>query len=65
MDNKSFSLRHIGTTEDAERQMCEHMNVTSIDQLIYETIPDDIRLTKPMDLPEAMTEYEFSQHIIN
>ena len=63
MDTKSFSLRHIGTNGDAERQMCQYMNVTSTDQLIYETIPDDIRLTKPMDLPEAMTEYEFSQHI--
>ena len=63
MDTKSFSLRHIGPSEDAERQMCEHMNVTSIDQLIYETIPDDIKLDKPLDLPPAMTEYEFSQHI--
>jgi len=39
------------------------MNVTSINQLIYETIPDDIKLDKPLDLPKAMTEYEFSQHI--
>ena len=63
MDTKSFSNRHIGPTEEAERRMCELMNVDSIDQLIHETIPDDIKLDKPLDLPEAMTEYEFSQHI--
>ena len=63
MDTKSFSNRHIGPTEEAERRMFELMNVDSIDQLIHETIPDDIKLDKPLDLPEAMTEYEFSQHI--
>jgi len=63
MDTKSFSKRHIGPNEDAERKMCELLNVDSIDQLIHETIPNDIKLDKPLDLPDAMTEYEFSQHI--
>lgn len=63
MDTKSFSLRHIGPTEAAEKRMCELMNVETIDQLTYETIPDDIKLNKPLDLPEPMTEYEFSKHI--
>ncbi|TDA85967.1 hypothetical protein E0702_17280, partial [Halomonas marinisediminis] len=33
------------------------------DQLIYETIPDDIRLQKELDLNEAMSEQEYLDHL--
>ena len=34
-----------------------------LDQLIKETIPDDIRLQKSLDLAPAMSEYEYLNHI--
>jgi glycine dehydrogenase len=43
--------------------MLKTIDVDSIDQLISETIPSDIRLKSDLDLEPAMTEYEFSIHI--
>lgn len=39
--------------------MLETIGVRSLDQLIDETVPDKIRLKKEMDLPEALTEFDF------
>jgi glycine dehydrogenase len=43
--------------------MLKTIEVESLDQLIYETIPDDIRLQNPLDLEPAMTEYEYAAHV--
>ena len=43
--------------------MMKTIGVETIDQLIYETLPDDIRLKAPLNLEPAMTEYEFLNHI--
>ena len=39
--------------------MLETIGVQSLDQLIDETVPDKIRLKREMDLPEALTEFDF------
>ena len=43
--------------------MLRKIGVSSLDELIDKTIPANIRLKEPLALPEAMTEYEFGQHI--
>lgn len=43
--------------------MLRKIGVSSLDELIDKTIPSNIRLDKPLDLPEPMTEYEFAGHI--
>ena len=43
--------------------MFKTIGVESFDQLIYETIPDDIRLKNDLKLDPAMTEYEYLTHI--
>jgi glycine cleavage system pyridoxal-binding protein P len=43
--------------------MLETIGVESLDQLINETIPADIRLKNPLELEHIMTEYEFANHI--
>lgn len=58
-----FSRRHIGITDRDLPKMLETVGVKSVDELIEQTIPADIRLPKPLDLPEAMTEQEFLSHI--
>ena len=46
MNTNAFALRHIGPREDDQKQMLKAIGVDSMEQLIYETIPDDIRLKK-------------------
>lgn len=58
-----FSLRHIGLSEDDRKEMLKAVGVENMDQLIYETLPDGIRLQKPLDLEPAMSEYQYSSHI--
>lgn len=63
MKTDAFALRHIGPREHDVRHMLDTIGVESIDQLIYETLPDDIRLKAPLDLAPALTEYEYLNHI--
>ncbi|MDN6279480.1 MAG: aminomethyl-transferring glycine dehydrogenase [Psychroflexus sp.] len=63
MNTESFALRHIGPRPEDISEMCKVIGVESLDQLIYETIPDDINLENKLDLPPALSEYEFANHI--
>lgn len=63
MNTDSFALRHIGPRESDLPEMLETVGVSSIDQLIYETVPDDILLKKALDLDTAMSEQEFLEHV--
>jgi glycine dehydrogenase len=60
-----FALRHIGIREEDLPHMLKTINVNSVDQLINETIPDDIRLAKPLALEPPMSEHEYLSHIQN
>lgn len=55
--------RHVGICEADEKQMLQKIGVKSLDELIDKTIPANIRLEQPLNLPAAMNEYEFAQHI--
>lgn len=63
MKTDAFALRHIGPRENDLAHMLKTIGTESIDQLIYETLPDDIRLKTPLNLEPAMTEYEYLNHI--
>ncbi len=63
MKTDAFALRHIGPRENDLQHMLKTIGVDSIEQLVYETLPDDIRLKAPLDLDPAMTEYEYLNHI--
>ena len=63
MKTDSFALRHIGPRETDLQQMLKTIGVESIEQLVYETLPNEIRLKAPLNLAPAMTEYEYSNHI--
>ena len=63
MRTDAFALRHIGPRESDLNHMFKTIGVDSFEQLIYETIPDDIRLKSDLNLDAPMTEYEYSQHI--
>lgn len=63
MNTDSFTLRHIGPRPSDEKEMLETIGVTSISQLINETIPTDIRLKQPLDLAEGLSEQEYLEHV--
>lgn len=63
MKTDAFALRHIGPRENDLQIMLKTIGAATLDQLISETIPNDIRLKTPLDLDPAMTEYEYANHI--
>ncbi len=58
-----FASRHIGISEDDLQHMLKTVKAESLDQIIAETIPSDIRLPEPLQLSEAMSENGFLSHI--
>jgi glycine dehydrogenase len=63
MNTDRFALRHIGPREEDLASMLETIGVESIEQLVYETVPENIRLQQDLQLDPAMSEYEFLSHI--
>jgi glycine dehydrogenase len=52
----SFSDRHIGPGHQETAEMLKAIGVASIDELINQTIPSDIRLSKDLSIGEAVDE---------
>ncbi len=63
MKTNTFIYRHLGPRDTDLPAMFQSIGVKNMEQLIYETIPDNIRLKKPLNLPPAMTEQAFMEHI--
>jgi len=63
MENEKFHTRHIGINEADEKIMLDKIGVSSLDELINQTIPSDIRLKGRLNLPKALSEYEYAEEI--
>jgi len=63
MNTDQFASRHLGIRPKDLPHMLKTIGADSLDQLIEQTVPDDIRLEGPMDLDPPMSEYEFLEHI--
>ena len=63
MNTADFSLRHIGPRETDQNLMLETIGLDSMEQLVYETVPDGIRLKADLDLDAPMSEQEYLLHI--
>lgn len=50
--------RHIGLSEQDEQKMLKVIGAESVEQLIAETMPEDILLKEPIELPEPLTEQQ-------
>ena len=60
----SFVDRHTGLNSKEDlQQMLATIGVESVEELLQQVIPQNIRLKKALDLPEAMSEYEYAAHI--
>ena len=63
MKTDSFVLRHIGPSKNEVKEMVKTIGVSSVDELINKTIPSDIRLKNNLNLPKALSEFEYMTHI--
>lgn len=63
MKTDVFALRHIGIREENLKHMLDTVGVEDLEQLIYETIPEDIRLKKSLELDAPFSEHRFLAHI--
>jgi glycine dehydrogenase len=63
MSIDKFSDRHIGPRGNDIKQMLSLVNASSIEQLIDETIPAQIHLGREMNLPVALSESRFVEHM--
>src|SRR3990170_4157746 len=59
----TFQSRHIGPDESARDAMLRAIGVPSLDALIDQTIPPGIRLQKPLDMPEADSEFGYLRRL--
>src|SRR5882724_11921617 len=58
-----FIPRHIGPNETDTRQMLKTIGAGNLSELIDKTVPPSIRMNKPLNLPAAMSEHEYLEHI--
>ena len=56
---EKFESRHNAPSGKEIEEMLNVVKAGSIDQLISQTVPGNIRLKKPLNLPDARTEFEF------
>lgn len=61
----SLIKRHIGISDDELPQMLDMIGVTSLDELISQTIPESIRIKKVLELPPPITESELLTELKN
>ena len=60
MESNSFAQRHIGPNQEEIKTMLHKLGLDSIDQLIKQVIPESIRNDQKLDLPEPISESEFT-----
>lgn len=58
-----FYHRHISAGSEQIRQMLDEINAESLDELVDEIIPKNIRLSQPLDLDEPTSEYRFLKEL--
>ena len=59
----TFPRRHVGPASGDRAAMLGVLGTASLDALMEETVPPSIRLRRPLNLPEALTESELLNRI--
>ena len=62
MNTSEFVNRHISFNETNKNEMLKKVGVSSIDELISQTIPHSIRLQKDLSISEPLSEFEMLSH---
>jgi len=59
MLTERFVTRHIGPRDSEIGEMLKAVGVKTLDELIDQTVPKGIRMDKPLNLPEPLSEQEY------
>lgn len=62
-DRVLFQYRHIGPSENDIKEMLSTLEVDSVDELITQTVPDNIRMKRKLDLPIPLNEFQFLNYL--
>ena len=54
-----FAQRHLGYNTEEEKAMLKAVGVSSMEELIRQTVPDSIRLTGDLNLPQDLSEFAY------
>ncbi|MFW6289356.1 MAG: aminomethyl-transferring glycine dehydrogenase [Mariniphaga sp.] len=65
MSHDHFVNRHIGPSEGEIKEMLQAIGVSSVEELIQQTVPDNIRLNEPLKLQEGLTERQYYRKILS
>src|SRR5688572_13427847 len=63
MHTDTFVNRHNGPRKQEVEKMLSKIGVASVDELIDQTIPETIRLKKPLNIDSAMSEFEYHKYL--
>ena len=63
MFKENFTRRHIGPNSSELNKILSTIGVTSVEQLLGQTIPEKIRLKNDLNIPEGISEMEFLKEI--
>ena len=63
MTTDKFVSRHNGPREQEVKAMLKKIGVSSVDELINQTVPDKIRLKQPLRIEASLSEYQYSKHL--
>ena len=63
MTTAEFKSRHIGPRAEEVQQMLATIGLKSIEELIGKTVPSAIRLKEELNVPKAMSEFQFIKHL--
>ena len=63
MYQDEFVLRHLGPSESETNKMLASLEVDSIEELLRQTIPQEIRLMSPLSLSKGISENKFLKEL--
>lgn len=64
MASDKFVTRHIGPRDHNIKEMLEAIGVSTLEQLIEQTVPENIRLENPLKLEDGLTERQYYRKIL-
>ena len=63
MNTDTFVSRHNGPGKTEVQEMLNKIGVSSVEELIKQTVPHNIRLKEELKVGKAMTEYQYLKHL--
>ena len=61
--NEQFEQRHIGPRPHDVAAMLTSIGAESLDSLINQTVPENIRLKRPLNISQPMTEHNYFKRL--